>query len=143
MYKRGLVFGALDPLHFGHIRLFRRAKEVCREVYACTESDEIIRKAKGREPFTTEMERMQDLEGIKYLSGVFIRTEERNRDYIVGIIEPDVLILGSDYIDKEWEGRKLGIEIIYFPYTHAISSTFLRDTMREPIINGIIPILEY
>lgn len=80
-YKKALIFGAFDPLHFGHIRLFKKAGEIAEQVYACTESDDIIRNDKHRDPFTSELERVEDLKGIKYLEDVGIRTPEQNRDY--------------------------------------------------------------
>ena len=126
-YKKALIFGTYDPLHYAHIRLFERASKLAREVYACTESDEIIRKNKKRDPFTTEIERVKDLRGIKYLKNVFIRTEKINRDFYVKMLKPDVLILGSDWKGKKWEGEGLGVKIIYLPRTEGISSTDIRN----------------
>jgi len=131
-YQRALIFGAYDPLHYGHIRLFKRAKKIAKKVYACTESDEIIFAEKGRYPFTSEYERVEDLKGIKYLSGVSIRRYRKNRDYWVKYYKPDVLILGSDWKDKKWEGENLGVKIIYFPRTKNISSTYIRDGLGVP-----------
>lgn len=128
-YKRALVFGAYDPLHFGHIRLLKKASEIAEEVYACTESDAIIRTDKKREPFTSENERVADLKGIKYLSGVGIRTDNQNRDYWAKEFKADVLVLGSDWKGKKWAGEEIGLPIVYFPYTNKISSTYIRNGM--------------
>lgn len=128
-YKRALVFGAFDPLHFGHIRLFKNASNISEEVIVCTESDAIIRRDKKREPFTTEQERVADLKGIKYITKALIRSDEFNRDKIVQEVNPDVLIVGSDWEGKEWEGNKYGIKIVYFPYTKEITSTQIRNGM--------------
>lgn len=126
LYKVGLIFLAGDPLHYGHIRLFKRAKEICYNVYAITESDGIILKEKGRKPFTTSRQRVEDLKGIKYIKEAFCRTKKKDRKYWVDKLKPDVLILGSDYRHKDWVGKKLGIKIVYFPRTEGISSTLLR-----------------
>jgi cytidyltransferase-like protein len=125
-YRVGICFGALDGLHFGHIRLFKKAKEICDKLYAITETDELIKKSKGR-PLTSREERVSDLKGIKYLDNVFVRT--KGRRYWIKKLKPDVLILGDDWKNKEWAGKKLGILIIYFPYTKEISSTMLKKCM--------------
>ena len=107
-YKVAMCFCTADPLHFGHIRLFKRASRIAERVYACTKSDEIIREEWNREPFTTEKERVEDLRGIKYLTDVFIKTKEKDRQYFVDKVGTDVLILGSDWKGRYWEGEKLG-----------------------------------
>lgn len=132
-FSRGLVFGAFDPLHFGHIRLFKKASEVCDSLYACTESDKIIKRDKGRDPFTTEQNRVEDLLGVKYLDDVAIRTDEMDRGYWAEHYVADVLFLGGDWKGKKWEGEKLGIPIVYFPYTNEITSTFIRNELPRNI----------
>lgn len=129
-YNIGLVFGKFDPLHFGHIRLFRRAKRYCEILYACTESDGVIEKEQSRKAFTKQRERIADLYGVKYLSGVYCRTKTEDRKNIIDKVKPDVLFLGSDWKDKDWEGKHFGIKIIYLKRTPEISSTYLRNNLK-------------
>ena len=131
-YKVAMCFCTADPLHFGHIRLFRRANKIAERVYACTESDEIIRETKHREPFTTEKKRVEDLEGIRYLSGVFIRTKKKDRQYFCDQVGVEVLILGSDWKGKKWEGEELELPIVYFSRTKEINSTKIRNGVGIP-----------
>ena len=126
-YKSALLFMTADPLHYGHIRLIKRASKIAEKVYAITESDKTILNNKKRKAFTTEEERVNDLKGIKYLSGVGMRTHYCNRRYWARFFKADVLVLGSDWKKKKWAGRKLGIPIVYFPRTKNISSTLLRN----------------
>lgn len=125
-FKVGLVFMAADPFHYGHLRLIKRAKDICKKVYAITESDKIIRESKKREPFTTQKQRIDDLKGIRYLDGVYCRTARKDRKYWVNLLKADCLILGSDWQGRKWAGAKLGIKIVYFKRTPKISSTYLR-----------------
>lgn len=131
MYKRCIVFGAYNPVHYGHIRLLKGAKKLCNKVYAITESDDILRSEKGIEPFVTQAQRVQDLEGIKYVTKAYCRTKKKDRLYWIKKLKPDVLILGSDYKNKDWIGKTYGIKIVYLPRTKDISSTLLRNVPRN------------
>lgn len=126
-YKTGLIFGTFSPLHYGHIRLMKNAKKLCEILIVCTESDDIIREEKEVAPFSNERDRAEDIRGIKYVDEVFIRGVERDRAEIVRMVRPDVLFLGSDWKNKDWVGKNLGVPIEYLPRTKGISSTFLRQ----------------
>jgi cytidyltransferase-like protein len=123
----GLCFGAFDPLHYGHIRLMRWASDQCHALYACTESDEVIRAEKGREPFCTEQERLDDLASLIHIHGVHLRTPDRTREDIARHVGATVLIVGSDWEGRWAAGEPLGLPILYFPYIEGISSTVLRN----------------
>lgn len=125
-YKRALCFGAFDPLHFGHIRLFRFASNIAEEVYAVTEDDKIIEKEKGRKIYSVVDERVEDIKAIRYIKDVGVRDDSKDRQYWVDRFQPDILVVGDDH-DGTWKaGEKLGIPIVYKPYTKEISSTYLR-----------------
>jgi glycerol-3-phosphate cytidylyltransferase len=130
MYKRAIVFGAYNPIHFGHIRLLERTAKIASKVYAITESDAILRSEKLVEPYTTQSKRVKDLEGIKYVTKAYCRTKSKDRLYWVKKLKPDVLILGSDYKTKDWIGKTYGIKIVYLPRTPDISSTLLRNKLK-------------
>lgn len=130
LYKTGLVFGAFDPLHYGHIRLLKRASGMCKTLYACTETNEIIKTEKNRDAFTSEESRLDDLMGIRYLNGVYMRGNGLSRRDIVNKVKPDVLFLGSDWRDKDWEGKHFGIRVEYLERTPDVSSTLLREICR-------------
>lgn len=124
-YNVGICFGTYRILHSGHIRLFRQAKKICKKLYAITETDELINK----DIISTCEERVQDLRGIKYLNGVFVRSKKYDRKYWCDYLKADVLILGDDWEHKEWEGKKLRVPIVYFKYTKGISSTLCHTSI--------------
>ncbi|KKL96780.1 hypothetical protein LCGC14_1841100 [marine sediment metagenome] len=43
-----------------------------------------------------------------------------------GRFNPDVIFCRDDWKGRDWEGAKLGVKVVYLPYTRGISSTKLR-----------------
>jgi glycerol-3-phosphate cytidylyltransferase len=117
-YKRALLFGTFNPLHCGHIRLFRRATDLADEVYVVCDDDKLIRD-KGREPFGSKKQRREDIEMIK---GVVFSGFEGSKKYWVSKIKPDILIKGDDWAGKGWSGEGLGVEVLYLAHTKNIHS---------------------
>ena len=64
-----IVSGGFDPVHKGHIRMFREAANLGANVIVGLNSDEWLTRKKGK-PFMKFYERKEILEGIKYISSV-------------------------------------------------------------------------
>jgi len=124
-YKRALLFGTFNPLHCGHLRLFRKALEIADEVYVCIDSDSYIRSWKKREPFGSEEERIADIEMINgiHFAGIEDQFIGRTKEYWIDQIKPDVLIKGDDTNKSTWNGKNLGVKVEYVEHTPCIHST--------------------
>ena len=70
MQKVIILSGGFDPVHIGHVRMFKEAKELGDIVIVGANSDPWLCRKKGK-PFMREAERIEILEGFKYIDYVY------------------------------------------------------------------------
>lgn len=128
-YKTGITFGSFDPLHLGHIALFRKAKELCNHLTVCVSSDAYIKTIKGYEPAFGYTDRILAVGSIKHVDKiemqcVYVYHSKRS---LVKRLKPDVIFVGDDWTPETFKGEGLGVEVVYLPRTKGISGTELRE----------------
>ena len=75
--KRKIVMtcGFFNPLHIGHINLFREAKKLGDFLVVIVNNDEQV-KLKGSVHFMSEQERIEIIKAIKYVGEVFLSIDK-------------------------------------------------------------------
>jgi len=128
-YKTGITFGAFDPLHLGHINLFRNALEQCENLIVAVSSDEYIREIKKYEAKFSYEERIVGISMIKGVSKIVMQGfGEFSKKGLVKKYKPDCIFVGDDWNEKTFSGEGLGIPVIYLPRTKKVSGTELRKS---------------
>lgn len=94
------VSGGFDPVHIGHIRLFKEAKELGSRLVVILNSDRFLAIKKGN-PFMPFKERKEVLESIKYIDKVIpcIDTDQ-SVCKTLEILKPAIFANGGDRTDK-------------------------------------------
>lgn len=127
--KRILTYGTFDLLHWGHIRLLKRAKELGDYLIVALSADE-FNEIKGKKAYHPYDERRMMLEAIRYVDLVIPEyTWEQKRDDILKY-QADVLVMGDD-----WEGKfddlKDICEVVYLPRTEGISTSKIKHDLES------------
>lgn len=100
MKKVVITSGYFNPLHIGHINLFREAKELGDFLVVIVNNDEQV-KLKGTVSFMPQQERIEVIKALKYVDEVFLSTDK----YAAGKHVP---IAGSlKAVAKKYSGSKL------------------------------------
>ena len=136
-YRIGLVMGAFDLFHVGHLRLIQRARARCGWLRVGVLSDELVQRFKGSAPVISQKDRMEILRALREVDEVVAindtpdrLTEWRRRPF-------DCFFSGDDHRNNEywiWEQKelkKIGVDMVYFPYTEQESSSSIRSRVRE------------
>ncbi len=133
--KIGYLGGCWDLFHIGHLNYIRTAKSLCDFLIVDVTPDEIVFKQKNKMPIIGENDRLEVVRAIKYVDRAELSDEDRDQ----GALKKygyNVLFLSEDHKGKEYynkleeEMRRLGVEVIYLPYTQGISSTQIRAQLH-------------
>lgn len=127
----GYTTGVFDLFHIGHLKILKNAKSLCDYLIVGVTTDDEVKRVKNKVPIICFEDRKEIVEAIKYVDRV---VDEADTDKIIAWekYKFDIIFKGSDWKGTEKWTRyeesfsKLGVKIVYFPYTHGTSSTELR-----------------
>ncbi|MET9965373.1 adenylyltransferase/cytidyltransferase family protein [Streptomyces sp. NPDC006356] len=133
--RLGYAPGVFDLFHVGHLNILRRARDHCDRLIAGVCSDELAVRLKGRPPVVPLAERLQIVRSVRHVDDTFVATVD-DKIEIWKEVGFDVIFKGDDWLGTdvwttlETEFARVGVKVVYFPYTAHTSSTLLRDALR-------------
>ncbi len=143
--KVGFTCSTFDLLHAGHVQMLRDAKDQCDYLMCGLQFDPSIDRAEKNAPIQTVVERYTQLKAIGYVDEIIPYSTEKDLEDILSMYHIDVRILGVEYKDREFTGRKIcasrGIELYYNKRDHRFSTSDLRVRVAQSeIINNKDPV---
>lgn len=135
-YKVGYTTGVFDLFHVGHLNLLKRAKEQCEYLIVGVSTDELVESYKGHKPIIPFEERLAIVESIKYVDRAIPQLTMDKMDAWKEL-KFEAIFHGDDwkgskmYNDIEREFQKVGVSMVFMPYTKGVSSTQISDILRK------------
>lgn len=127
--KRVITYGTYDLLHWGHIRLLKRAKALGDYLIVALSTDE-INEFKGKKAYHSYAERKMMLEAIRYVDLVIPESDwEQKRSDIVKY-EVDIFAIGDDWAGK-FDYLSDLCEVVYLPRTEGVSTTKIKHDLEK------------
>tara|TARA_B100000427_G_scaffold52244_1_gene40149 strand:- start:781 stop:1200 length:420 start_codon:yes stop_codon:yes gene_type:complete len=123
MSKKVFVNGTFDILHRGHLELLNYAKSLG-DVIVGIDTDECVREKKGpTRPIHNQEERKFFLENLKSVDEVIFFSSEPEFERLIKSLEPDIIIVGSDWKEKSTIKSYYDGELIFFDRIEEYSTT--------------------
>jgi len=129
------VNGCFDILHRGHYELFNYAKSLGDTLTVSIDSDEKIAYDKGPDrPYNQLDDRVYALESLRAIDQVWVFD---TRGHLVDQIKrysPDIIVVGSDWKNKEVVGGIYAKKIVYFNRLEGYSTTNILSNERKQTV---------
>jgi glycerol-3-phosphate cytidylyltransferase len=133
MIRIGYAPGVYDLFHVGHLNLLRQAKERCDYLIAGVVADDVLIRHKTVIPLA---ERLEIVRNIRFVDMAHAAMTN-DKTEIWKELRFNLLFKGDDWQGTQ-KGHTLerdfaapGVEVVYFPYTQATSSSTLRRTLQN------------
>ncbi len=131
----GYTSGVYDLFHIGHLNLLKNAKGLCDKLIVGVSTDKLV-EYKHKHPVIPFEERIEIVRSCKFVDAA-IPQEELDKYKMWEKLHFDILFVGDDWYNspswKEMEEKfdKVGVRVVYFPYTKGTSSTLLNETLKK------------
>ncbi|MEE0596038.1 MAG: adenylyltransferase/cytidyltransferase family protein [Agathobacter sp.] len=135
-YKIGYTDGVYDLFHVGHLNMINTAKGHCEYLIVGVHGDEVVKEYKHHVPIINENDRRKIVASIKGVDEAVIN-QFRDKLKLWELYHFDVVFIGDDWKGTErWNQfekvlGKLGVDVVYVPYTKGISTTEIRRKIME------------
>lgn len=118
------VNGTFDVLHPGHVALLNYARGLGGYLLVAIDSDRRVRELKGADrPFFNQTDRKFVLNSLQCVDAVEIFDTDAELEHIIKVYEPDIMVKGSDYVNKPIIGEEHCGRIEFFKRIDEYSST--------------------
>ena len=126
--KRVITYGTFDLLHYGHINLLKRARELGDYLIVALSTDEFNWDSKRKQCYFSYEKRKQLLESCRYVDLVIPEESWEQKRSDVQLYKVDTFVMGDD-----WRGRfdflKDLCEVVYLPRTPEISTSQIKSDL--------------
>ena len=125
-----LTYGTYDLLHFGHIELLRRAKDLGDYLIVALSTDE-FNKIKNKKAYYDYETRKVMLEAVKYVDLVIPEENWEQKISDVKKYNVDIVVMGSDWADSDrFDYLKEYCDLVFLPRTEGISTTKIKKDLE-------------
>jgi D-beta-D-heptose 7-phosphate kinase/D-beta-D-heptose 1-phosphate adenosyltransferase len=112
--------GCYDILHVGHVRLFEHCRKIAEDkgcsFFVGIDSDRRVKQMKGpSRPINTENDRAEFLLSMKGIDRVYIYDTPEELEKVIGILKPEVMVVGDEYKTKTVIGSSFSKAVVFFP----------------------------
>ena len=127
--KRILTYGTFDLLHYGHIRLLKRAKALGDYLIVALSTDE-FNELKGKKAYHNYEKRKMMLEAIRYVDLVIPENSWEQKKSDVLDYHVDVVVMGDDWAGSDkFDYLKEYCDIVFLPRTEGVSTTQIKKDL--------------
>ncbi|QQS18384.1 glycerol-3-phosphate cytidylyltransferase [Candidatus Saccharibacteria bacterium] len=128
--KRVITYGTFDLLHFGHVRLLKRAKALGDYLIVAISTDE-FNAIKGKKSYQNFVLRKKMLEAIRYVDLVIPEDKWEQKPEDIKKYKIDIVVMGSDWAgDVRFELLKKYCHVKYLTRTAGVSTTRIKNDLR-------------
>lgn len=129
--RRIITYGTFDLLHYGHINLLKRAKELGDYLIVALSTDEFNWNEKQKRCYFSYEQRKELLEAIRYVDLVIPEDCWEQKKSDVHNFYADVFVMGDDWKGKFDFLKEEGVEVIYLPRTPEISTSQIKKDLNH------------
>ena len=127
--KRVITYGTFDLLHYGHINLLRRAKQLGDYLIVALSTDEFNRDEKHKKTYFPYEQRKMLLEAVRYVDLVIPERNWEQKETDVRDYQIDVFVMGDDWAGKFDYLRSEKTQVVYLERTPEISTTQIKTDL--------------
>ncbi len=136
--KRILTYGTFDLLHYGHIRILQRAKEMGDYLVVALSTDE-FNATKGKKAYHNYETRKKMLEAIRYVDLVIPENNWEQKVQDILDYKIDVCVMGSDWAGSDkFDYLKEYCEVVFLERTPGISTSQIKNDLQlQEAVDGV------
>ena len=127
--KRVLTYGTFDLLHYGHINILKRAKELGDYLIVALSTDE-FNAIKGKKAYHNYETRKKMLEAVRYVDLVIPENSWEQKIDDIKEYHVDVVVMGSDWAGSDkFDYLKEYCEVVYLDRTPGVSTSQIKQDL--------------
>jgi glycerol-3-phosphate cytidylyltransferase len=136
--KRILTYVTFDLLHYGHIRILKRAKEMGDYLVVALSTDE-FNATKGKKAYHSYETRKKMLEAIRYVDLVIPENNWEQKIQDIKDYKIDVCVMGSDWAGSDkFDYLKEYCDVVFLERTPGISTSQIKNDLQlQEAVDGV------